>query len=139
MGVRDSLSDAQPGEVMREMGEPGLIVRHSCDRETVGFPGDRVRRVQGFISVGGNATSLKVTLSNLKGAGAAENIDGLRLGLLDLTVNEGLHPSMEHALCPLTLSNKGSGELGVEAAASLLEELERSKGGRGPPSGNMGL
>ena len=121
------------------MGKPGLVVRHSCDGEAVGLPGNRVGREQGFITVGGDASRVKVALSNTKGAGGAKDINGLRLGFLDLPIDKGLHPLVEHALCPLALSHQGSSELGVEATASLLEKLESFQGGRGMPSGNVGL
>ena len=105
----------------------------------MGLPGNGVGREQGFITVCGDATSMKVTLSDTKGAGGAKDINGLRLGFLDLPIDKGLHPRMEHALRPLALSNKGSSELGVETAASLLEKLESFQEGRGLPSGNVGL
>ena len=89
--------------------------------------------------MGGDATGMEVALSDMKGTGATEDMDGLGLGLLYLTVDEGLHPSMEHALRSLTLSDEGGSELSVESAASLLKQLERSKGRRGLPGGNMGL
>ena len=70
--------------------------------------------------MGGNATSTKVALSDLKGTGASEDMDGLGLGFLYLTIDEGLHPRMEHALRSLALSNEGGSELSVESAASPL-------------------
>ena len=57
----------------------------------------------------------------------------------DLAVNEGLHSRMEHALRFLSFGNKGSRELGVETAASLLEKLESFQCGGGLPGGNVGL
>ena len=130
MGVWDGLSNSQTSEVVREMGKPSLVVRHSNHGEAVGLPSNRVGREEGFVTVHGDATSMEVALSDLKGTGPTEDVDGLRLWFLDLAINEGLHSSMEHAFRFLSLSNKGCSELSVETTASLLEKLERFNRGR---------
>ena len=100
MGVWNGLSNSQTSEVVRKMGKPGkprLVVRHSDHGEAVGLPSNRVGREERFITMGGDATSVEVTLSDLKGTGATEDVDGLRLWFLDLTVNE--RSAFEHGAC----------------------------------------